>query len=202
MRPILIWLLLGVMLFLGWHSCQPRRTAPGVLIGAEPVQTAVPPGSPPLQIQGFTLHALATYEISARVLHKKRYFDESCDLAPYDLAVGWGPMSDQRVLDQLEISQGNRFFFWRYEHQPPLPIPEIIAHGANMHLIPANQCLFWKIFWLHAGDLVRLRGMLVEADRPGFSPWRSSLSRTDSGNGACELMFVQQIDRLPLPAAP
>jgi len=31
---------------------------------------------------------------------------------PIDLAVGWGPMSDQQVLDHLHVSQSMRFFWY------------------------------------------------------------------------------------------
>jgi hypothetical protein len=36
-----------------------------------------------------------------------------------------------------------------------------------------------------------LAGELVEATGPQIGTWRSSLSRTDTGNGACELMWVR-----------
>jgi hypothetical protein len=46
-----------------------------------------------------------------------------------------------------------------------------------------------------------LAGELVEATGPGIGTWRSSLSRTDKGNGACELMWVKEVTVLDGPGA-
>ena len=40
---------------------------------------------------------------------------------------------------------------------------------------------------------IHLSGLLVEASGPGTGTWRSSLSRTDTGNGACELVWVEEL---------
>src|ERR1700675_2689677 len=57
-----------------------------------------------------------------------------------DLAVGWGPMSDQAILDQMSISQGQRWYTWRPEHQRlPLSNDEIVSHSANIQAIPSSH---------------------------------------------------------------
>ena len=43
------------------------------------------------------------------------------------------------------------------------------------------------------GDAVRLRGLLVDATADDGLTWRSSLSRGDTGPGACELLYVQEV---------
>ncbi len=50
---------------------------------------------------------------------------------------------------------------------------------------------------LHTGELVHLSGLLVEATGDDAGTWRSSLSRTDSGNGACELVWVEELHQIP-----
>jgi hypothetical protein len=42
-------------------------------------------------------------------------------------------------------------------------------------------------------DLVYLKGSLIEIQTKDGWHWKSSLSREDTGNGACELMQVDQI---------
>ena len=85
---------------------------------------------------------MAHFALDARVLHQKIYrYDRGAALVPVDLAVGWGPMSDQAVLDQLEISQSARFFWYQYPHQPPIPREEIVSHATNLHLIPSNKAV-------------------------------------------------------------
>ena len=180
----------------GFYLLKTKTYAPGILIPAEPLQAPVQAETAVFEKSGFTLHPLVSYSIDARLLHKKRYYsDPGAAIAPFDFAVGWGSMSDQTVLDRLTISQGNRFF-WQYQTAPPIPVNEIISHASNMHLIPASFRVRTQLWWVRAGDLVRLRGYLVEADAPGRPPWRSSLSRTDTGNGACELMWVESVQKL------
>ena len=41
------------------------------------------------------------------------HFDMISDLVPEDLALGWGPMSDNHVLAAFDISQSARFYTWR-----------------------------------------------------------------------------------------
>jgi hypothetical protein len=51
-----------------------------------------------------------------------------------------------------------------------------------------------------AGQLVHLKGMLVRADGKDGWHWVSSLSRTDTGDGSCEVIWVesaQVADRPP-----
>ena len=89
----------------------------------------------------YQVTALAAYEIRARVLHTESYWlDHGADLSPIDLAVGWGRMSDQNIVDQLEFWQGQRWYrYWPRKSKPPLPADEMNAHSANMHMIPAND---------------------------------------------------------------
>jgi hypothetical protein len=50
---------------------------------------------------------------------------------------------------------------------------------------------------IRVGDVVSLEGMLVEADKANGWRWRSSLARDDTGNGACELVYVQSLTIRP-----
>ncbi len=166
------------------------RHPPGVLIAAEPVQRLI--AAQPLgDVHGFQLTAVATYVIQARVLRTKRYWADGADLVPYDVALGWGPMSDQAVLDRLDVSQGNRFFFYEWQNEPPIPEREIACHAANHHVIAANPQVAGVIRKLRAGQVVKLRGYLVNATKPDGFRWPTSLTRTDTGNGACELFYVE-----------
>ena len=167
-----------------------RRHPPGVLIAAEPVQRLI--AAQPLgDVHGFQLTAVATYAIQARVLRTKRSWADAADLVPYDVALGWGPMSDQAVLDRLDVSQGSRFFFYEWQNEPPIPEREIACHAANNHVIAANPQVAGVIRKLRAGQVVKLRGYLVNATKADGFRWPTSLTRTDTGNGACELFYVE-----------
>ncbi len=122
-------------------------------------------------------------------------------MAPIDLALGWGEMSDQAVLDRLTISQSSRFYWYEYQLPPPISQDAIVRHSANVHIIPADDEVKAECKRLRAGELIHLDGELVEVTGPGISTWRSSLRRDDTGNGACEVLFVEHVWKLD-PARP
>ena len=137
---------------------------------------------------------MAEFEIEARVLAKETYtMGRESELSPLDLALGWGTMSDSEVLKQLSISQGNRFYYYRWQNSPPRPPAEIAEHSANMHLIPSTKVVEKIMQTIRVGQVVRIQGKLVEAQASDGWRWRSSLTRKDTGNGACELIFVEEI---------
>jgi len=191
-------LAIGLAWFGYWYLHRPITHPPGVLIASEPEQIDVAGSAKPIDYRAFHLQPLAHFTIDARVLHRKIYhYDRPSALVPVDLALGWGPMSDQHVLDQLKISQSMRFYWYEYQRQPPIPKDQIISHSTNIHVIPSTTAIASQCKSLRTGSLVHLRGELVEATGPGIGTWRSSLSRTDAGNGACELMWVEEMSVLP-----
>lgn len=168
------------------------RHPPGVLINVSPRQEDIPPKPLP-DVEGWKLTAVAKYGIRARVLGTKRYHSGfGSDVVPVDVAVGWGRMSDQAVLDQFEITMGNRFFFYEWSNQPAIPEGEIMRSAANNHIISANADVKKVIGSLRTGQIVTMMGYLVKARTPdGKGFWNSSLQRDDTGNGACEVFYVE-----------
>ena len=192
----IIWIAaLAFCVFLTYHTCSNREISrpPGVLAAEDPVQT--PMSSLPEISHGvYRLRPLAGFEIKARVILAKRYwFGRGSDLAPVDLALGWGPMSDQEVLKHFTFSQSDRFYFWRTTTFP-VPRETVESHSANMHMIPANAEIESELKGLRPGHIVHVRGYLVEASGPDGGRWISSLSRTDTGRGACEVVFVKSLN--------
>ena len=198
MKSFGIFLAIALASVAYWYFHRPITYPPGVLIASEPEQVDVAGSVKPIDYRAFHLRPLAHFTIDARVLHRKIYrYDRPAALVPVDLALGWGPMSDQHVLDQLKISQSMRFYWYEYQRQPPIPKDQIISHSTNIHVIPSTTEIASRCKSLRTGSLVHLSGELVEATGPGIGTWRSSLSRTDTGNGACELMWVEKMSVLP-----
>lgn len=141
----------------------------------------------------WTLTERASYHITARVLGTETYhFDALADLVPEDLALGWGPMSDNRILRGIDITQSNRFYYW---HSASLPIPRdvIIAHSANTHVIPRSPAVATLLSRIRPGQVVTLSGTLVDGRRSDGMRINTSMTRTDSGAGACEVMLVSDV---------
>ena len=163
---------------------------PGILVKEEPEQ--LPPGNASrITKEGFTIIPLAKFRVRAVVLHRERYrFDRGSSLSPLDLALGWGPMSDQSVIDQLDVSQSYRWYHWKAQRLP-ISAGEIITHSANMHMIPASDDVEETLLSAIRGDIVDLQGYLVEVHGEKGWKWVSSLRRDDTGDGSCELVYVE-----------
>lgn len=187
-----IALLLSAVLFWQRWEQRPVSHAPGVLVSYAPEQKPV--SERQFEFQGFQVTQRASFELQARVLSRRDYrFDPGAALSPTDLALGWGPMSDQAILDQLEVSQSGRWFHLRWDQPPSISEREIMTHSSNMHIIPANGYVADMLDSVRAGQVVQLQGYLVDVVGSDGFRWNSSLSRTDTGNGACELFFVERL---------
>jgi hypothetical protein len=171
-------------------SQRPVERAPGVLAPGDPwQQELVDAGT--LQHGEYALTPRAEFAIEARVLASERYrWDGGAGLAPLDLALGWGPMSDSAMLGRLKVTQGARFYTL-YPQDDGVDLALALRHSANLHLIPASPTVRRTLESARAGQVVSLRGRLVDAARPDGFTWRTSLSREDTGAGACELVYVE-----------
>ena len=107
-------------------------------------------------------------------------------------------MSDERVLEHIEISQSGRFYRWQVD-EFPIPRREIEMHSANVHLIPASDAVKRVIDKVRKGDIIEIKGSLVNvmSNRDAWY-WESSQTRNDTGKGACELIWVESADILSL----
>jgi hypothetical protein len=161
-----------------------------------PLQTAVANNDMTLTVDDFTIRPVANFQLEARVLGRRDYRRGiEARLSPMDLALGWGPMSRPEILEKIRIRQSNRFYYWS---TPEFPIPrrEIETHSANMHMIPADASIAEALSRVRASDTVRLLGYLVNVDRSDGWRWRTSLTRTDTGRGACEIILVRRVEIL------
>jgi len=148
--------------------------------------------APPFRAGDATLTPLAGFSVAGRVLSRANYhFGREADFSPTDLALGWGPMSAPGLAEQLDVSQGGRWYRYRWDGDaPPLPLAQIARHSANMHMVPADAGVARDLARVRAGDRVRLDGWLLRIDADDGWHWRSSMSRSDVGSGACELVLV------------
>ena len=174
----------------------PIERPPGVLVKGDPVQVDYPDGyKPDIIKKGWIIKPLASYRVEARVLEKETYDSYPQDeLAPVDLLLGWGPMSDSGVLEKMDFRIYNRYATWRWGGEPPLKKSEIARHAANTHIIPASDSVARQLDQIRIGSIVTIRGELVEF-KSATGPERvvSSLTRDDTGPGACEVVYVTSI---------
>jgi hypothetical protein len=183
----------SLALYAAWQiaSSRPIHRPPGEIAAADPLQSDLE--TPQTLTKGeFQVIPQARFSAEVRVLARERYrLGALADVAPLDIAVGWGPMSDSKVLESIDISQSGRFYFWHYDDEPPIPRQDIESHSANWHLVPANSAVWNKLSDLRIGDVVKLDGMLVNLENPEVGTFATSLRRDDTGAGACEIIYVQ-----------
>ena len=190
------WLLiLALCLGYGAWSTLPFPTA-GVLAPGAPIQTMLAPGEVrQWNYRGAIFHPLARYTIKARILSRDSYYlDRASVISPLDLALGWDRMSDPHIYTALHVSQGGRWYQYYWSTNAPIPPDEIIRSSANTHIILATSALGWKLFWMREGDVVSLSGYLVQVQFSDGGTWVSSLSRTDTGDHSCEIMWVSSAE--------
>lgn len=171
-----------------------RARSPGVLAFDAPEQRNLDHAAA-FQDKEFTITPLADFSLTARVLSRADYsYDPTSSISPTDLAMGWGRMSDSAVLAKLDISQSSRWYTYRWGAEgPPIPPDEIVRSSANMHMLPANDMVRMELKQVRPGDVVHLEGQLIEAHGANGGVWRSSMTRDDTGNGACEVVYVRSL---------
>ena len=109
------YVLIILLAFFAWQEWSSRSQfqADGVLAAAMPEQRDLDDAQP-FDLNGYSVTPLAEFELRGRVLSKTDYrLGKEADLAPVDIALGWGRMSDSSVLSKISISQGNRWYKYR-----------------------------------------------------------------------------------------
>jgi len=181
-----------------------RRGVDPARARSEPEQVLVD-GQPPIDLEAkghqIRLSPRATYRITGYAVETSRkLLDEWDFVLPMDLALVWGPVADPEVLSHMKFHLSRRYVsWWADSSTPPAVVRLLPSHVANNHLIPADEAVARDLDGIRVGDLVTLRGLLVDVeirDGGGRVVHRSatSLTRDDVGSGACEQMWVEKAE--------
>lgn len=144
----------------------------------------------------YRIQPLYAYELTGLVVSFKRFrpgiglhdrWNDYINVA--DVCVVWG-----RNATELDL---NRFDFWNLEFTCNFRTRDMDAWErfdqnalANNHLLTTDPAVQSVIDDLRVGDIVHLRGQLVEYGQPGGYVRGTSTTRTDRGNGACETLHL------------
>ena len=161
----------------------------------EPVQ-AEPTATSFAETRGrrtFRITPRAAYDVAARVGATERYRSgASGSLLPWDFVLTWGAVTEAPAWNHISFTQTGRFYLWS-TRDAPLDLGYIASHTANTHLLPGSPRVASALARVRRGDVVRLEGDLVDIDGPDGFLWRTSLTRTDTGAGACETLYVRAV---------
>ena len=182
----------------------PGRTDPGVYVVralADAAPIAVPEGS--------VLLPIAQFETRGRVLDIERFRPHQSLVnwipglrpATHDVGLGFGPMTDTANVSRMRfthegVSHGLRALFARPRDAMTQPEFEALARNiTNVHVIPANDGVHAQLRRVKHGELVTLRGLLVNVRAVDG---RVATTSTTAGDRDCEIMWLEEIriDRL------
>ena len=171
-----------------------RRHPNGILVVEEPKQSSLSPAEHWTRGE-YRVTAVASYSLRARLVQSRSYwFGREADLSPTDFLLAWGVASDQQVQDAISTSLSGRYYrWWPKERALPTDSGSISESMANTHVIPASEAVRRDLDRVAPGDVIELSGYLVNVTAKDGWRWTTSLTRTDAGAGACELMWVESV---------
>ncbi len=155
----------------------------------------------------FTLTPLYDYKMSALVVNRLNYnwfsLTRSDNVFPMDLCVTWGENIKNGSYRDKSVSfrQDFRFCLGSWGRDSDF----IWAEVSNNHLVIDDDRILKKAMSIVEGDQIRLKGKLVNVKIENIdgklgkyenqlSNWNSSVNIGDSGAGACEVIFVEELE--------
>lgn len=150
-----------------------------------------------------TISFIKSYDISAIVVSTKKYSGTSLAdaVSSKDVALAWGKVAEYNKKIDFNWSQSGRWCHWSVDDIDDIDVvggvDGVTRQMSNNHLIAASSAIEKKIKKIKTGDYVRITGFLVNVDASDSSGngywWYSSTSRDDTGDGACEIIYVKDV---------
>jgi hypothetical protein len=151
----------------------------------------------------FTINPVYRYTVVGRIVGRDEYPLAGTDaLAPMDLMIANGEILAPDLYGYFTFTKTSRHYIYRFSFPPgvrQLSSSYVNEHVSNNHVIFADDSVYAQAKTLGKGDFVRLTGYLVTVNgktSSGRTFYQStSTTRTDQGEGACEVMYVESIEK-------
>ena len=109
-----------------------------------------------------------------------------------DVCVVWGENAGGAQLDKIDFWNG--IFTCNVKTRDQAAWDSFDIHQlSNNHLISDDEDIRDRVRKVRIGDQIRIRGVLAAYDSPGGRRGTST-TRTDTGDGACETIYVDQFE--------
>ena len=118
-----------------------------------------------------------------------------------DVCVVWGDNARHPQLDKLDFWNGIFTCNVKTRDQAAWDLFDM-DQLSNNHLISDDDVIRRQVRKIGVGDQIRVRGYLVGYSSPGVGKRGTSTTRTDTGDGACETIFVEQFRILEAATSP
>lgn len=195
---LIIFLAIICIVTFFWRERLPDSATMLPAVFEEPVQKEVQKEALNIQKDDYqaNIKFLYEYEINGLIVEdydSEVWYDIMHKYDPFntkDVCVIWGDNVKNNIYKNVEFSHGEFTCFYRTKSR------EFNKNQfSNNHLIPADHNLYKKIKKAKLGDQVSIKGYLVNSDISGPENIKarrySSTVRTDTGNGACEVLYVK-----------
>lgn len=199
-----LWLFFGVaaLLFISallkqGEFQQPKHISP--LLSQEPLQERVEQSMflAPWKGKEYIVNPMYDYDLYGIVVSKRDHGWRSLErdsLNVSDLCVVWGRTAQSPHIEDVSFRNGSFTCFYR-------PLTREASYLdwkqlSNNHLITNNEAVRKQIMKADIGDQIYVKGWLAEYGVAGQKYRSSSVVRTDTGNGACETIFVNHFSIL------
>lgn len=145
----------------------------------------------------YDIHLKYTYSIRGRVVETRKYMPTTIigALAPIDIGMVWDKYTKDEYLSHIKfINYGDRFLWYRISSEDYNDdFKDLDKSFSNNHLVPSNKKVLKQLKLIKEGDYIELEGYLIDAaiKKHGVE-WHlnSSITRDDTGDGACETIYV------------
>lgn len=193
------WLAAAVLGLVMLSGCA-GQSAPLEMPYPAPIQKPIRPGEVVLEpsAQGVRFVPRAKYFTQAYVMRTERYrWDPLSETAPVDFALAWGAAARPELQNALEISQSGRWYYWKLapglvKNAPS--VAELNRSMANVHMVGASPAIQAVLDGVEQGQTIQASGYLVDLLHDEAAKSRTtSLTRTDTGAGSCEIFYVTDI---------
>jgi hypothetical protein len=172
-----------------------KETEPTQVPTTQPLFTAIIGG------YTYTLAPRAAYDISGLVVSQHRgdalfnLYHKADPGNVKDVCVVWGENITSDAY--RKVSYTSEEFTCSYRWSGVITPPFNPEMASNNHLIPSSRAVADRIRAIHVGDQIRVTGLLVDytvtKDGREVFTRRTSLTRKDTGNGACEILYVTDL---------
>ncbi len=112
-----------------------------------------------------------------------------------DICVLWGPNLENNIYKLIEFSSGNWTCFFQTKDRNTWETFDLNAISNN-HILADNKEIAKIIMSVRRGDQVHISGYLVDYSNSKGGKRKTSTTRSDMGQGACEIVYVTDFDIL------
>ncbi len=149
---------------------------------------------------GYRVEPEYDYDITGMIVSYRHHDDNSRmhrlandHLNMLDVCVVWGDNTSTAQLDKLKFWNG--IFTCNVQTRDQVAWDSFDMNQlSNNHLISDDDRVRDQVKEIKIGDQIRVRGYLVGYSSAGVGKRGTSTTRTDTGDGACETIYVERFD--------